>query len=373
MKIPDRRVNVWIQKRNHTPMLQMEWFDPETGKRRSMSTKQSDPAAAEKVRADKEYELNHGLHAEPSKMPWDDFRDRYERERGGAERTLQKVGYVLDDFETLCRPATIGHVTERMISRYVTALRDKGHTASTISGYLAYIKAALNWAEAQRILHAAPKVVVPPIPKGVSRSKIRAAARITDADFQRLIEHSPTPGWKLLIAFAWFCGMRRCECMEICGQNIDLERHTVLIPSNKGNDADAAAIIPPALDAMLRRLYPAGIPNGRLIADVPTDERTVSNEFRRKIAKSASVAGGGLAGLCTLHDLRRNYGSRWAAKVPAQVLQRMMRHANISTTMSYYADAELAAVGAVWSETERCESRCESQKKTPKSGRRKSA
>lgn len=373
MRIPDRRVNVWLQRRNNTPMLQMEWFDPETGQRKSKSTGTSDATAAEKIRGDKEYELNHGLHAEPSKMPWSDFRQRYEREKGGAETTLQKVAYVFDGFEALVKPQTIGHVTERMISRYATAMREKGHSPSTISGYLAYIKAALNWAAGQRIIHEAPKIVCPSIPKGVSRSKIRAAARITDADFQRLLEHAPTPGWKLLIAFAWHCGLRRCEAMEVCGQNIDLERHTVLIPSNKGNDADAAAIIPPALDAMLRRTYPDGIPNGRLITDVPADERVVSNEFRRKIATAAKVLGGGLGGLCTLHDLRRNYGSRWAAKVPAQVLQRMMRHANISTTMSYYADAELAAVGAVWAESERCESQCESQKKTPKSGKRKSA
>jgi integrase len=56
----------------------------------------------------------------------------------------------------------------------------------------------------------------------------------------------------------------------------------------------------------------------------------------------------GKDGLCTLHDLRRAFGSRWAAKVPAQVLQRMMRHADIKTTLEFYADVEESAIDAVW-------------------------
>lgn len=38
------------------------------------------------------------------------------------------------------------------------------------------------------------------------------------------------------------------------------------------------------------------------------------------------------------HDLRRTFGTRWARKVMPAVLQRLMRHANIGTTMQYYVD-----------------------------------
>ena len=36
------------------------------------------------------------------------------------------------------------------------------------------------------------------------------------------------------------------------------------------------------------------------------------------------------------HDLRRSFGTRWAKKVMPAVLQCLMRHANIATTMKYY-------------------------------------
>jgi hypothetical protein len=42
----------------------------------------------------------------------------------------------------------------------------------------------------------------------------------------------------------------------------------------------------------------------------------------------------------TLHDLRRSFGCRYAAVVPAQVLQRLMRHADIKTTLEFYTDLD---------------------------------
>src|SRR5262249_20240055 len=49
----------------------------------------------------------------------------------------------------------------------------------------------------------------------------------------------------------------------------------------------------------------------------------------------------------SLHPLRRGFGCRYAGKVPAQVLQRLMRHSSISTTMDYYANVDDAMMEAV--------------------------
>jgi hypothetical protein len=45
--------------------------------------------------------------------------------------------------------------------------------------------------------------------------------------------------------------------------------------------------------------------------------------------------------------MRRGFGCRYAGKVPAQVLQRLMRHSNITITMSYYANVDDAVMEAV--------------------------
>src|SRR5262249_16167118 len=59
-----------------------------------------------------------------------------------------------------------------------------------------------------------------------------------------------------------------------------------------------------------------------------------------KLAKQAGVK-------LSMKALRKGFGSRYAGRVPVQVLQRLMRHANISTTMDYYANVAQAVEDAV--------------------------
>src|SRR5262249_31090084 len=60
----------------------------------------------------------------------------------------------------------------------------------------------------------------------------------------------------------------------------------------------------------------------------------------RKLAQAAGVK-------LTMKSLRRGFGCRYAGRVPAQVLQKLMRHASIKTTMDYYANVDDAAMEAV--------------------------
>ena len=43
---------------------------------------------------------------------------------------------------------------------------------------------------------------------------------------------------------------------------------------------------------------------------------------------------------CTSHDYRRAFGTRWAAKVKPVVLQSIMRHKSINTTLAHYVALE---------------------------------
>jgi integrase len=59
-------------------------------------------------------------------------------------------------------------------------------------------------------------------------------------------------------------------------------------------------------------------------------------EVSRKFTKPAKKAGLRI----TLHDLRRSFGSRYTAVVPAPVLKRFLRHADIKTTLAFYTDVD---------------------------------
>jgi integrase len=62
-----------------------------------------------------------------------------------------------------------------------------------------------------------------------------------------------------------------------------------------------------------------------------------------RIARLAKLAGVRL----TMKSLRRGFGCRYAGKVPAQVLQKLRRHARIKTTLDYCANVDDAAREAV--------------------------
>jgi integrase len=48
-----------------------------------------------------------------------------------------------------------------------------------------------------------------------------------------------------------------------------------------------------------------------------------------------------------MHSLRKGFGCYYAGKVSAQVLQKLMRHGDIKTTMTYYANVDDAVEAAV--------------------------
>src|SRR5262245_35167569 len=120
----EKRVTVWVQRFNDRKHLVLQWLDPVTGKRRSRSAGTADERKADQARADKEYELNNGLHAEPSKLTWEVFRELFEDEflpsrRPGTQKLYRET---LDAFEAVCKPKRLGQVNERMASAFAAGL-----------------------------------------------------------------------------------------------------------------------------------------------------------------------------------------------------------------------------------------------------------
>ena len=71
-------------------------------------------------------------------------------------------------------------------------------------------------------------------------------------------------------------------------------------------------------------------------------KRTVAmcGKFAKIITGKKIVNGESEAKTASAHDLRRSFAQRWAVRVSPQVLQQLMRHRDIATTMKYYADLD---------------------------------
>jgi hypothetical protein len=76
----EQRVRVWVQRFYDRPTLILQWVDPDTRQRKSQSAKTTDFEMAEIARRNLEYELNHGIYQETTKLEWERFRELFEGE-----------------------------------------------------------------------------------------------------------------------------------------------------------------------------------------------------------------------------------------------------------------------------------------------------
>ena len=64
----------------------------------------------------------------------------------------------------------------------------------------------------------------------------------------------------------------------------------------------------------------------RVVSSIGEKAGVVVNKAERKFASA--------------HDLRRSFGTRWAARVKPATLQLLMRHRSIQTTLKYYVEQD---------------------------------
>jgi integrase len=346
-----KRVVVWVQKFLDRPFLMLQWHDPDTGARKSRSAETNNPLQAEQRRADLEYELNNGLHVEPSRMTWERFRQLFEAEyvAGLRPETRHNYAMALGSFERLCRPGRLGSVSERTVSAFVAALRrEPGLTPgslmqpSTIKVRLQFLHTALAWAVGQKMLPAVPKFPAVKVPK-------KKPQPVAVEAFERLLAKAPDLQTRVFLLCGWLAGLRLNEALALEWEQtdaapwVDLGRDRIWLPAGFVKAVEDQWV---PLDAALREALLSlprqgrkvfrfvGVRSGKILGDDAVGGRV------SKLARAAGVR-------MTMKTLRQGFGCRYAGSVPAQVLQKLMRHSTIKITMDYYANVDAAVEEAV--------------------------
>jgi integrase len=345
----EKRITVWVQRFKDRSYLVLPWIDPNTGKSKSAET--ADEKLAEQKRADLESDLNNGRHKESSRMSWERFREVFEAEYVAALRPDTRKNYrvLLDLFEQLCSPTTLRGITERTVSRFTAALRGRpgyngaeSQQASTIKVRLQFLHTALQWAKDQKLIPEVPNF---PTIK-VSMKKPRP---IPTESFERLLDKAPDQQTRVFLQCGWLAGLRLNEALALEWEQaekapyLNLDADRIILPAGFVK-ADEDQWVP--LDPVLRTALLTLPRHGRKVfhftedrSGKPVRDRAVGNRIT-ELARQAGVR-------LTMKSLRAGFGCRYAGKVPAQVLQRLMRHSNIRVTMDYYANVDDAAMEAV--------------------------
>jgi integrase len=154
---------------------------------------------------------------------------------------------------------------------------------------------------------------------------------------------------KVYLLCGWLAGLRRKEALLLERQEtdsapwVDFARRRIWLPAGFVKAVEDQWVpLDPQLAEALQSLPQHGRKVFRFISRKTGGPLSVT-AVSAKIGKLAKKAGVKL----TMKTLRKGFGCRYAGKVPAQVLQKLMRHANISTTMDFYANIDQAVEEAV--------------------------
>jgi integrase len=347
----EKRVKVWLMDYGDRRWLMLQWLDPDTGRRKTRSTKTRDRQEAEKLRADLQYELAHGLHTEMSKISWSSFRSAFESDYlpGTRDNTRRNYRILLNTFEEVCAPKNLRSITARTISAFVTGLRARpGHggktmAASTIKVRLQCLHTVLHWAVGQNLLPECPKFPTVKVDESYPQPVPVEAV-------ERLLQKAPDQNMRVFLLCPWLAGLRLGEAIALEWEEndrapwVNFARRRIVLPGCfvKGGK-DQWVPLDPALQAELEALPR----QGRKVFPF-TDKRTGGTlglkGICHRVCGLARLAGVKL----TMKALRRGFGCRYAPRVPAQTLQRLMRHRNIKTTLAYYVNLDAAVEQAVF-------------------------
>lgn len=406
----NEEIKVHVVKYSDREHLVLRWRDPITGKPRCKTSGTTRRRDAERKAGQLEKEILEGQHGPAARMCWSDFRDYHERHCLSAmkQKSVDAYAAALNVFERFFKPERLSAITAARVTAWQTQLRAEGKSEATIATYTRHLKAVLNWAKAQGLLAVVPKLAMPKRAKG---AKVMKGRPITTEEFERMLAAVPkaiearpnttgddlvTP-WRHYLRGLWWSGLRLGESLNLRWDAepgalvVDFtgRRPLLRIPaeSEKGGQDRVLPMAPEF--ATFLEATPKSARHGRVFkligkrwvearmqvdwvsrvvcrigraARVVVDQRekrmTVDARRARAKAKPAQARqraadaepdDGVKRKYASAHDLRRAFGLRWSARVMPAVLQQLMRHESIETTMRYYVgrDAD-ATADALW-------------------------
>lgn len=351
----EKRIRVWVQRFKDRDALMLQWIDPDTNRIKSKSARTSDPEKAEAKRVDLESDLNNNRYQDVGNISWEQFRERFEEVYVAGKRPNTQANYedTLDQFERLCNPVRVRSIKEGTISAYLACMRKEkvrgriGMKPGTMKVRLQFLRTVLRWAVDQGMLAKCPKFPTVDMPEKLPRP-------VPAESFERIYEKAESDQqMQAYLLCGWLAGLRLSEAYELEWEEteeapyLDLARQRIVLPGTivKGK-SDQWVPLDPVLRAALLALPRHGKKVFHFISR-RTKERLHGDAMSDRVIRLARKAGVRL----TMHTLRKGFGCRYAGKVPAQVLQKLMRHRNIKTTMDYYANVDEAVMAAVLGES----------------------
>jgi integrase len=343
------------------------WYDP-AGKRRSKSI--GSKSSADKYCRKVEGEMAAGLYADRKRTKWADFRKQFADVvlATQAESTAAEYVNALDSFERVAKPVYMDTISTATIDTFTAKRRrenarlpnprkeskpaagaaskrpktkpepaaPRNVAPATVNKELRHIRAALRKATKWGLISVAPDFTM-------LRESQRDPYYIDDATFAKLYAacdkmtkpdgqgYTAADWWKALLCFAYLTGWRIGEILDLRRADLDLDAAVAKVDADSTKGRRDARV----------ELHPVVIEHVRAILGFethvfhwPHHARTLWADFKAlKAAAGVSFAG-------AFHRFRFGFANANVDTIPADLLQRLMRHQSAQTTRHYINAAE---------------------------------
>lgn len=356
-------INVIVVDRGRK-FLYLRYTDPIDGKIHEKSAKTRNMKAAQRAAGEWLAELNSTGLASSGLVRWEQFREDFRENYLShySDSYANNVEGSLNVVEELMSPDTLTRITEKWLARFHSLTKKRDVSAYTVRKYFQHLQTALKWAKEQGLIKSVP--MFPKQTKQTQRgAKLMKGRPITGEEFDRILAAVPkvakipeaADSLKYLLRGLWLSGLRLGEALCLTwdqwadGIRVSVdEDNDVCLMIDGGNQKNRQALTYPVVDDFADFLlmtpeneregfvFNAVGSNGKVSRRVDTVSTWIVD-----IGKAAKVKVDekhGSEKFASAHDIRRAFGTRWAKIVPASLLQQLMRHSSIETTMSFYVN-----------------------------------
>lgn len=373
--------------------LYLRYTDPVTGKPVAKSSKTSSRREAERAAAVWEAEINEGRWSrDPARTSWEQFREDYETQHLQSLASASQgnpIG-VLSLFGKWMKPTTPQAITSSMLSRYADRLRrtpikfrsgrTRQRSETTIKNHLVALHGALAWAKSQNLIKSVPDI--PRVQRARKRKKgskmkgraptetefLAMVAAVKDVPLSKRISDSErTKRIAAIQRFLWLLrlsGLRIREALELWWDRPDC-LHVTIEPDGRPYlclHADLQKSHEDELLPITREFgewllaTPEKERRGR-VAPFPTSKgnanRFTAGRLLSKIGEIAGINVNPRSGkFASAHDVRRLFTTQELKRRVPALVQKICRHADISTTMAYYEDLKPTEIAdEIWGDS----------------------
>jgi len=340
------------------------WYTDETGTRRKRSTNVKTRGDAQKIldkwiadvqkvreglvdpdlmRRKRELELPLRDHI---RNYFDDFRTTPRSEgsvrvkKHGLRKLFAHIRRLLE------RDPKLADLQPDIVRRAMKREHDAGLSARSCNGIRKEAVAFCNWLTREgRVDLAGFGKRVSKFDEALDRRRERRV--LTDSELARLFAVAASKGRTLWYEMAYYAGMRRGELCRVTWADVDLQTGVLRIRNQKAGRIDEVAIHPALATSLAAAREASGVAAGsKRVFDNP-----VSGEVRLRDFKDAGIATVDSDGrYADLHALRTTLCTALLrAGTPPTVVQRIMRHSSIATTLKHYAKLGLLDAAAALS------------------------